>query len=161
MKSYMGLTNVEAEPMNRLDYNELRGWDLPDDEDGTDDGYLILSHGESNTEKYNGYVRWLTKNQFDIDFKEDYAMSFSDALLRLKFGNLLSREGWNGKKMFIFLVDGSTFKVNRAPLDKIFEEGTEINYLPHIDMRTADGSIVPWLASQSDILSNDWSIVKI
>lgn len=83
-------------------------------------------------------------------------MNFGDALVLLKAGKKVAREGWNGKGMFLFLVPGSTFKVNRAPLLGIYPEGTEINYCPHIDMRTADGKIVPWLASQTDALADDW-----
>ena len=86
-------------------------------------------------------------------------LTFGGALLELRNGNMVAREGWNGKNMFIFLVPGSNFKVNRAPLNNIFPEGTEITYQPHIDMKTADETIVPWLASQSDILALDWSIV--
>lgn len=85
---------------------------------------------------------------------------FAWALRLIKNGNKLQREGWNGKGMFVFLVPGSTFKVNRPPLLGIYEEGTEINYHPHIDMRTADGQVVPWLASQTDILADDWQIVE-
>ena len=77
----------------------------------------------------------------------------------LKEGAKVARIGWNGKGMFLFLVPGSTFKVNRPPLLGIYPEGTEINYLPHIDMRTADGKVVPWLASQTDVLAEDWVIV--
>lgn len=86
-------------------------------------------------------------------------LDFSSALMHLKNGKKVSRQGWNGKGMFIYLVPGSTFLVNRAPLNVIYPEGTEIKYLPHLDMRTADGSCVPWLASQTDILANDWSVV--
>jgi hypothetical protein len=86
-------------------------------------------------------------------------LSFSDALVALKCKARVAREGWNGKGMFLFLVPGSTFVVNRAPLLGIYPEGTNINYLPHIDMKTADGSVVPWLASQSDLLSDDWVVV--
>jgi len=88
-----------------------------------------------------------------------YNMSFGNALLHIKSGEHVAREGWNGKGMFIFLVPGSTFKVNRPPLLGIYPEGTEIKYLPHIDMKTATGEIVPWLASQSDVLAEDWMIV--
>jgi len=84
---------------------------------------------------------------------------FSWAIYRVRQGFKLARKGWNGKGMFIFLVEGSTFKVNRPPLLGIYPEGTEIKYHAHIDMRTADGQIVPWLASQSDLLSEDWDIV--
>lgn len=72
----------------------------------------------------------------------------------------MQRAGWNGKGMFVFLVPGSTFQVNRAPLLGIYPEGTEIKYHAHIDMRTADGQIVPWLASQTDILADDWQEVE-
>jgi hypothetical protein len=87
-------------------------------------------------------------------------MNFSDALNHLKKGSKVAREGWNGANMFIYLVDGSTFTVNRPPLLGILPPGTEVNYLPHIDMRTADGDYVPWLASQSDLLSEDWLIIS-
>ena len=86
--------------------------------------------------------------------------TFSEILEHIKSGKRAARSGWNGKKMFIFLVPGSVFKVNRPPLLGIYPEGTEINYHAHIDMRTADGMIVPWLASQTDILAADWTLVE-
>jgi len=85
-------------------------------------------------------------------------VNFSDALNEIKAGNRVSRAGWNGKGMFVFLVPGSTFKVNRPPLLGIYPEGTEINYHGHVDMKTADGQIVPWLCSQTDLLADDWGI---
>ena len=81
---------------------------------------------------------------------------FQTALTALKDGSRVAREGWDGKEMFLFLVQGSTFKVSRAPLNQFYEEGTEINYHAHVDMKTANGDIVPWLASQTDLLANDW-----
>lgn len=85
--------------------------------------------------------------------------TFEMALHQLKRGDRVARTGWNGKNMFIFLVPGSTFTVNRPPLLGIYPEGTVINYHGHIDMRTADGTIVPWLASQTDLLAEDWEIL--
>ena len=87
-------------------------------------------------------------------------MNFGEALLALKTGEKVARSGWNGKGMFLFLVAGSTFKVSRPPLLGIFPEGTEVNYLPHIDMKTADDKVVPWLASQTDMLAEDWAVVE-
>jgi hypothetical protein len=86
-------------------------------------------------------------------------MNFSDALYMLKAGKKVSRAGWNGKGMFVFLVPGSKFKVNRLPLLGIYPEGTEIDYHAHVDMKTADGMIVPWLCSQTDLLAEDWGEV--
>lgn len=80
-------------------------------------------------------------------------MNFGQAIEVLKTGNKVTRVGWNGKDMFLFLVQGSQFKVNRPPLLGIY---TEINYRPHIDMKTVNGEIVPWVASQSDLLEEDW-----
>ena len=85
---------------------------------------------------------------------------FSTALVYLKSGYKVAREGWNGKGMFIFLVPGSTFKVNRPPLLDIYPEGTEINYHAHVGMKTADNKVVPWLASQTDLLAEDWMIIE-
>jgi hypothetical protein len=88
-------------------------------------------------------------------------MNFGQAVEALKQGQKVAREGWNGKNMFLFLVPGSTFKVNRPPLLGIYPEGTVVNYHAHIDMRTATGDIVPWLASQTDVLAEDWMLVDI
>ena len=86
-------------------------------------------------------------------------LTFGEALVALKAGKKVFRAGWNGKGMFLFLVPGSTFKVSRAPLLGIYPEGTEINYCPHIDMKTADEKVVPWLAFQTDVLAEDWNIL--
>lgn len=83
------------------------------------------------------------------------------AIKEMRNGSLVRRAGWNGKGMFLFLVPGSTFTVNRAPLNVIFSEGTEVNYCPHVDMKSADGKIVPWLASQTDLLAEDWEVATI
>lgn len=87
-------------------------------------------------------------------------MNFGQALEILKSGGKVARSGWNGKGMFLFLVPGSTFKVNRAPLLGIYPEGTEIRYHAHIDMKTAQDTVVPWLASQTDVLAEDWEKVE-
>jgi len=82
--------------------------------------------------------------------------TFGQALDALKAGKRVSRAGWNGKGMFLFLVPGSSFEVSRPPLMGIYPKGTRVNYHAHIDMRTATGEIVPWLASQTDMLASDW-----
>jgi hypothetical protein len=83
---------------------------------------------------------------------------FGGALQALKEGKRMERKGWNGKGMFIYLVPASHFEVNRAPLLGIYAEGTPIDFRAHIDMKTADGSCVPWVASQTDMLAEDWVV---
>ena len=87
-------------------------------------------------------------------------MDFSEALKILKANGRVARAGWNGKGMFLFLVPGSRFAVNRPPLLGIYPEGTVIDYHAHIDMKTAQGYVVPWLASQADLLAEDWVAVE-
>lgn len=86
-------------------------------------------------------------------------MTFSEALECLKGGQKVQRQGWNGKGMFLFLVPGSEFIVNRPPLLGIYPEGTKISYHAHVDMKTAQGDIVPWLCSQTDLLAEDWEVI--
>lgn len=88
-------------------------------------------------------------------------MDFSQALDKVKQGHRVRRTGWNGKGMFLFLVPGSVFKVNREPLLSILGEGVEVQYHAHVDMRTAQGTIVPWLCSQTDLLAEDWDVVSV
>ena len=87
-------------------------------------------------------------------------MDFGQALNAMKSGDKVCREGWNGKGMFLFLVPGSRFIVNRPPLLGIYPSGTEITYHAHVDMKTAQGDVVPWLCSQTDMLAEDWMIIK-
>lgn len=85
-------------------------------------------------------------------------IDFGDVLRHLKLGKRARRSSWEHSSMFIFLVNGSTFTVNRAPLLGIFPPGTVIDYNPHIDVRMEDGTIAVWTATQVDILANDWMI---
>jgi|26BtaG_2_1085354.scaffolds.fasta_scaffold00042_12 hypothetical protein len=56
--------------MTRQTYNDLRGWDLPADEDGSDEGYLVeyTDGGQANTDGYDGYVSWSPKGVFEKSY---------------------------------------------------------------------------------------------
>lgn len=123
------------------------------------DGYL---EAETFEEHMAPDVHWVENPEFSAAFAAlvEVRMDFGGAISALKAGHRVAREGWNGKGMFIFLVPGSRFTVNRAPLLGIYPEGTEIEYHAHIDMKTAQGYVVPWLASQADMLAEDWVYVN-
>lgn len=91
----------------------------------------------------------------------DFVHSFSWALDRLKEGKRIHRSGWNGKRMFLTLQEGSTVTgtmMRNKPARDFYGDG-EVKICPHIDMKAADGSyVVGWLASQTDMLANDWAI---
>lgn len=88
----------------------------------------------------------------------DYS-DFAWALRQLMAGKKLTREGWNGADQFVFMVPGSTFNVNRAPLLGIYPEDTEITYLPHLDLRNAQGKVGTWTPSNGDLFADDWELV--
>lgn len=165
-KTYEGCKLIHGTPMTRLEYNQLRGWNLPADENGDDPGFLVeyLDGGSANHPDYQGYISWSPEKVFRKSYMElegpPRTSSFAYVLHKLCQGAKAARLGWNGVGMWIFLVPGSQFAVNRPPLLGIYPEGHEITYRPHIDMRTVNGEIVPWVASQSDLLSDDWYIVE-
>lgn len=69
-------------------------------------------------------------------------MDFSEALHKLKnHGHRVARSGWNGKGMHIHLIHNGS--------------GVKRDY---IEMFTADAEYVPWVASQTDLLADDWEI---
>lgn len=74
-------------------------------------------------------------------------MNFGQALETLKAGKRVARTGWDGKGMWLALVRSE----NRTR--------TTLRLLPWIGMKTADGCFVPWLASQTDLLAEDWGLV--
>lgn len=82
--------------------------------------------------------------------------SFSQALYALKDGHKVHREGWHGKGMFLYYVPAATYKAQTAIAKAEF--GEEVPYLAYIAMKTVTGHVVPWLASQTDILAEDWVI---
>ena len=96
-------------------------------------------------------------------------MNFGQALEAIKDGKTVQRQGWNGKGMFIYLNKGSastaftreeTVEGIRGDLFELGAEGT-ITRLPNLNMRAATGSTVTgWLASQTDLLAEDWQIIE-
>lgn len=86
-------------------------------------------------------------------------LSFEIALTNLKYGARVAREGWNGKGMFLFLVTGET--VTQAINEQYVDENTSLPVVDAIYMKTADNKLVPWLASQTDILATDWTIKQL
>jgi hypothetical protein len=92
-------------------------------------------------------------------------MDFGEAIKLLKAGHRVRRQGWNGKGMWLLLVPGTAQAQLRegTPYREALGE-PECEILPHIDMWTtnADGrrAMLPgWLASQTDMLSDDWEVV--
>lgn len=67
MKQYTGTKTVNATPMSRLEYNNLRGWTVPADENPEDPGYLVeyTDGGKANHPQFSGYISWSPKDVFE------------------------------------------------------------------------------------------------
>lgn len=85
--------------------------------------------------------------------------SFSDALAVLKSGGCVQRDGWNGKGMFLYLVPANSYPAQTGAAKRYWGEDALVPYGAYIAMKTAQENVVPWLASQTDILADDWRIV--
>lgn len=89
-------------------------------------------------------------------------MNFSNALDLLKDGKKIARKNWNGKRMYLVFQkgypNGIPINANTAGATGI-PEGTICRFRPYIMMFTAQRDFVPWVASQSDLLEDDWIIV--
>lgn len=166
-KTYIGTKVVRAMPMTRRAYNDYRGWGLPANENGDDAGFLVeyLDGGQANDPRHVGYISWSPEAVFERAYRPTAGMTFGLAIEELKAGKKVARAGWNGKGMWLSLVvsihdiqrEGTTLPVYRLTID---DAETGATALPWIGMKTADNKFVPWLASQTDMLAEDWLTIE-
>ncbi len=126
-----------------------------------EDGYLVMNEGMPEDQ-------WvIPKHVFDSTYVK-LEQDFGWAIKQLKQGKKVARQGWNGKGMFIYMVEGQTIPYNnlRNQAKEVLAttpatDDNTVTINAHIDMRAADGSIViGWLASQTDMLATDWTVVE-
>ena len=170
MQTYIGTKMIRAKAMTRGDYNKVRGWSIPADEDPNDEGFLVeyLDGGKANHKDYDGYISWSPKDVFERAYRPVIGMTFGQAIEAMRAGFKVARSGWNGKGMYLWLMPAATVKAEwcREPhLKEVAEaNGGEIECLGTIRMYTHDSTgrkavLTGWLASQSDMLCDDWMVV--
>lgn len=163
MDRFIGTKVINAKPMTRQEYNDFRGWELPADENGDDQGYLVeyVDGGKANTTAYAGYVSWSPADVFNRAYHKAINMTFGQALEALKARQKVARAGWNGKGMWLSYVSKGSYDVGIGAIGADpYDLTTAPKRLPWIGMKTADNKFVPWLASQTDMLAEDWAIVE-
>ena len=156
---YYGLKEVDAEPMT-AEIAEGKGY-RTGHHHGTDEGYEVV-YGD-------GYRSWCPKAPFETAYRATAGIDFSRALVALKQGKKVTRRGWNGKGMFLWLKPAAVIRSEwcKDPELKslVDENGGEIQALGTICMYTHDSTgrkaiLTGWLASQSDMLCEDWEIIE-
>lgn len=161
MNRYIGTKIISAKPMNRLEYNEYRGWPLPADENGADEGYLVeyKDGGKPNHPGHDGYISWSPKEQFEGAYRETTGLTFGLAIEALKKGHKVARAGWNGKGMFVYFVPAASYPVQTGAAKSHFGDGAMVPYNAYMALKNVDETVSTWVPSVNDCLAEDWSIL--
>lgn len=152
MNKFIGVKIITAKPMMLNDAENHLSRKI---QTLNDDGYLV---------RYDdGYESWSPKKVFEDAYRQTSGLTFGLAIEAMKKGEKVSRSGWNGKGMYLSYKagypEGVPANESHAKSHKC-KEGDIIKYMPYIEMKTVDYSFIPWLASQADMLSDDWQIVE-
>ena len=150
MKKHIGTKVIMAKPMNRGDYNIYRGWTIPANENPSDEGYLV---------KYSDdYESWSPKTAFDASYRAfDGGMNFGHAIELMKMGFKLKRKGWNGKNQYIELATNISYVNAENVVVNCEHEAIGNKAIAFVG---TSGVQMGWLASQSDMLAEDWIVVE-
>ena len=144
MQKYIGTKIIEAEP--------CKAWKDTKLHKAGEDGYKV---------RYaDGYESWSPKDVFEEAYRPTDCMNFGLAIEAAKKGAKITRRGWNGKGMFLYYVPEGRYPARTDAAKSIATEDGKVDYGAYIAMKTAQGNVVPWLASQTDILADDWEVVE-
>ncbi|MDD2267226.1 MW1434 family type I TA system toxin [Sulfuricurvum sp.] len=112
MQQYIGTKIINAKPMNRLEYNQFRGWELPADENGADEVFLVeyVDGGQANTSEFAGYISWSPSEVFENAYKSSGNLSIGDAIVYLGKGYTVTRKIWKEQNLYLrqIEIDGVT-----------------------------------------------------
>ena len=150
MKQFIGTKLIKAEPAEKLGEH----------------GYKVVYSQPDGSE----YTSWSPKDVFEESYREVNGMSFGLAIEASKLGLKVARAGWNGKNMFVvympplhlppFNTQEPGPRVNDRTA-KFIGEDTPLDCQPYFAMFNAQKQWIPgWVASQSDMLADDWQIIK-
>lgn len=86
-------------------------------------------------------------------------MDFGGALVALKTGLKVARQGWNGKGMFVYLVPANAYIATTAIAREHYGENALVPYNAYFAIKNVDESVSTWVPSVNDCLADDWQIV--
>lgn len=150
MEKYLGVKLIDGEPMTECAFlRTIKGQNTSNREDRP--GYKVVYP--------DGYVSWSPKAVFEEAYRRIDNLTFGLAIEAAKKGHKIARKGWNGKGMWLAYI--SHWDMPTVHAMELFPCGCDAGtFLPFIGMKTADNKFVPWLASQTDVLAEDWVIIE-
>ncbi len=122
-------------------------------ENHDDKWYVSKEYFEANLEEA------LIASEDAVEESKLFGLDFGLAIKALKSGKKVARSGWNGKGMFLYYVPENEYPAQTQIAKETFTSGM-VPYGAYIAMKTAQDNVVPWLASQTDVLAEDWCIVE-
>ena len=150
MQKYIGTKIIEAVPAIRKGgkvYEE--GWPIPKSMDPTEEGYKV---------RYpDGYESWSPKGVFEEAYRPTDCMSFGLAIEAMKKGKKVARRGWNGKNQHIELATRISYMTAEGVFVNVEHEAIGNKAIAFCG---TSGVQMGWLASQGDMLADDWEVVE-
>ena len=150
MDKYIGTKIIEAVPAIRKGgkvYEE--GWSIPKSMDPTEEGYKV---------RYpDGYESWSPKDVFEEAYRPTDCMNFGLAIEAMKKGKKVARRGWNGKNQHIELATRISYMTSEGVFVNVEHEAIGNKAIAFCG---TSGVQMGWLASQADMLADDWEVVE-
>ena len=160
MEEYIGTKIIQAVPAKRYYFDcDPKVLIVACDKEEPEEVKQSVGAVEGYKVRYSdGYESWSPKGVFEEAYRRTDGMNFGLALEAAKMGKKIARAGWNGKGMYVFLAEVNDM-VTDADIGEF--EGQDVELSDVLVLKTVQDTFQPgWLASQTDMLSDDWYIVE-
>ena len=162
MKQYIGAKVVFAEPAKRYAFKDGSVLVKRESCEWTKEEAELLKQQHASKEGYavlypDGYESWSPKDVFEEAYRETTGMSFGLAIEAAKKGKKIARAGWNGKTQYVELAYGISYMNSVAEVVNVNHENIGNKAFAFVG---TSGVQMGWLASQADMLADDWYIVE-
>lgn len=150
MEKFIGTKIIEAEPAYRVDGKTVQPttWPVPEGAKA-EDGYAV---------RYpDGYMSWSPKDVFEEAYRRTDGMNFGLAIEAAKKGARITRRGWNGKGQYVELATAISYTDSARNVVNAEHEAIGNRAFAFVG---TSGVQMGWLASQADMLADDWEIVE-
>lgn len=105
-------------------------------------------------------IEYMSAIEYGIPVIEEQGMSFGQALIALKAGKKLAREGWNGKGLFVYFVSAGRYPAKMAVAHELAGDDGCVAYEPYFAIKNIKGTVSTWVPSINDCLAEDWRVVE-
>lgn len=146
LNHFYGFKAIKAKPMTRGEYNALRNWQVPANENPDDNGYLVEYQGSTVQvhPDFQNYISWSPADVFEQAYKENGKLGFSEAhaVALLEDGKRIARSGWNGADLSVYYVN----PVGLIERHMVIHNGKT-------------GRVNTWVPSSADLTAQDWQVI--